>query len=221
MALTHLRTKQKFNMVNAIKLPVFKGVESAEPEQFSFVVRVVWEAHGVMDDNIKKATLVSTLQDRSLTWYIKYFRNYHNARIAEIWDALKKQFSQPKSETQSIIGFKEIVMLPCETPWDLDQRLKNVIQEANMTLIDAQYCTWFVAYLTPHLRMVLSQQKISTQAEVLETKMRLHETPIQDPEFGSSTNPHANTKPMLGNEDFETGESAQARSTCGGVVCKV
>ena len=75
-------------------------------------------------------------------------------------------------------------MLPSETPWDLDQRLKSTIHEANMTLTDAKHHTWFVASMTPHLRTTLSQQKISTQAEVLEMKMRLHETPMQDTGLG-------------------------------------
>ena len=75
-------------------------------------------------------------------------------------------------------------MLPSETPWDRDQRLKSIICEANMTLIDAQHYTWFVASLTPQLRTKLSQQKLSTQVEALEMAMRLHETLIQDPGLG-------------------------------------
>lgn len=71
-------------------------------------------------------------------------------------------------------------MLPGETPWDLDQRLKSTIREANMMLTDPQHHVSFVASLTPHLRMALSQQKISTQAKALEIAMRLHEMPIQD-----------------------------------------
>lgn len=71
-------------------------------------------------------------------------------------------------------------MLPGETPQDLDQILKGMICEANMTLTDGQHHAWFVVSLTPHLRMALSQQKLSTQAEALEMEMRLHETPIQD-----------------------------------------
>ena len=76
----------------------------------------MWEAQGVTDENIKKATLVSALQDRALTWYIKYYNDHPNAGIAEIQNALDKEFSRPKSETQPIIGFKEITMLPGETP---------------------------------------------------------------------------------------------------------
>jgi len=75
-------------------------------------------------------------------------------------------------------------MLPSETPWDLDQRLKSTMREANMTLTDAQHHAWFVASLTRYLRSALLQQKISTQAKELEAAMRLHETPIQDPGLG-------------------------------------
>ena len=71
-------------------------------------------------------------------------------------------------------------MLSGKTPRDLDQRLKSMVRESNMTLTDGQHCTWFVVSLTPHLRTVLSQQNLSTQAEALEMAMRLHEIPIQD-----------------------------------------
>jgi len=85
------------------------------------MVKVLWETQGVIDDNIKKETLVSMLQDRALTWYIKHSNVNPNTRITNIQAALNREFSRPKSETQSIIGFKEIVMLPGETPWELDQ----------------------------------------------------------------------------------------------------
>jgi len=69
-----------------------------------------------MDDNIKKATLVSIIQDHALKWYIKHSNDHTNTGIAEIQTMLNREFSRPKSETQSIIGFKEIVMLLGETP---------------------------------------------------------------------------------------------------------
>ena len=86
-------------MASAIKLPVFKGVGNEDLDQFWFVVKAVWEAQGVMDDNIKKETLVSALQDQTLTWYIKHSNDNPNAGIADIQAALNKEFSQPKSET--------------------------------------------------------------------------------------------------------------------------
>ena len=90
-----------------------------------------------MDDNIKKATLVSMPQDHALTWYIKHSNDHLNAEIVEIQTTLNREFSKPKSETQSIIGFKEIMKLLGQTPWDLEQRLKSTICEANMMLTDA------------------------------------------------------------------------------------
>jgi len=54
-------------MASTIKFPVFKGLGNEDLDQFWFVVKVVWELQGVTDDNIKKATLVSALQDRTLT----------------------------------------------------------------------------------------------------------------------------------------------------------
>lgn len=89
----------QFNMVSAIKLPVFRGVGNEDADQFWFVVKVVWEAQGVIDDNIKKAMMVSVLQDRALTWYIKHSYDHPNAGITDIQAALNKEFSRPKSET--------------------------------------------------------------------------------------------------------------------------
>jgi len=80
------------------------------------VVRVVWEAQGVVDDNIKKATLVSALQDHALTWYIKHSNDHPNMGIIDIQAMMNGEFSRPKLETQSIIRFMEIMMLLGETP---------------------------------------------------------------------------------------------------------
>jgi len=49
-------------------------------------------------DHIKKVTLVSTLQDHTLSWYIKYSNNNPNARVTDIQGALDREFSRPKSE---------------------------------------------------------------------------------------------------------------------------
>jgi len=40
--------------------------------------------------------------------------------LAKIQTALNKEFSMPKSEVQLIVEFKEIMMKPSETPWELD-----------------------------------------------------------------------------------------------------
>ena len=38
-----------------------------DPNQFSFMIRAIWEAQEAMNDNIKKAMLVSALYDHVLT----------------------------------------------------------------------------------------------------------------------------------------------------------
>lgn len=75
-------------------------------------------------------------------------------------------------------------MQPVETPWELDQRMKCTICEANMNLTDGQHRKWFVASLLPHLRSALSQHNITTQEKALEIAMRLRETPMQDLNLG-------------------------------------
>ena len=56
-----------FSMANTVKLLLFKVLGNEDPDQFWFIVRAVWEAQGVIDDHIKKATLFSALQDCALT----------------------------------------------------------------------------------------------------------------------------------------------------------
>ena len=104
-------------MERAIKLPVFKGVGNEYPDQFWFVIKVIWEAQGVTNETIKKVMLVSTLQDCTLTWYIKNSKDNPNAGIVDIQIALNREFGRPKSQAQSITGFKEITMLLEDTPW--------------------------------------------------------------------------------------------------------
>lgn len=111
---------------------------------------------------MKKAMLVIALEDHVLTWYIKYCTDNLMSMLVDIQTVLNKEFSRPKSVVQSIMGFKEIMMKPSETPWDLDQRLKCTICEASMNLTSGQHRKWFLVLLLHHIRVALSQQKIGT-----------------------------------------------------------
>lgn len=86
------------NMASIIKLSVFKGVGNEDSNQFWFVIRAIWEVQGVIDDNIKKVTLVGALQDHVLTWYIKHSNHNLNVEIADIQAVLNREFSKPKLE---------------------------------------------------------------------------------------------------------------------------
>jgi len=59
-------------MVNAMIMLIFKDPGIEDPEQFWFLVDVVWKSQQIKDDDVNKAQLVTSLQDRALSWYIKY-----------------------------------------------------------------------------------------------------------------------------------------------------
>lgn len=106
-----------------MNLPAFKGLGSEDPDQFWFVTKTLWMAHNITNDHIKKAQLVTTLQDHAFAWYIKYCTDNPLEVLANTQTALNKEFDRPKSESQLVIGFKENMMRSGETPWELDQRV--------------------------------------------------------------------------------------------------
>lgn len=97
------------------------------------------------------------MQDRVLTWYIKYYKDKPGATLVETQKALNNEFKKPKSQAQSIIEFKEIKKVVNESSWDFDQRLKFLIQEAKMNITNEQQKEWYFASLFPYLRLLLSQ----------------------------------------------------------------
>lgn len=99
-----------------MKLSIFKGLGSEDLDQFWFVVKAVWMAQNITYDHIKKVQLVTTLQYHVLSWYIKYYTNNTLASLADTHIDLNKEFGRPKSKTQSVVGFKEIIMRVDETP---------------------------------------------------------------------------------------------------------
>ncbi len=93
-------------MENSVRFPVFKGLGNEDPDQFWFVTKAMWEAQGITDDHMKKETLVVSLQEHALTWYIKYYTDNLMAVLADIQTALNKEFNRPKFEVKLIVGFK-------------------------------------------------------------------------------------------------------------------
>ena len=55
-----------------IKLPVFKGTGSEDPEQFWFLCEAVWTAKNIMDIDVRRAQLITSFRDRALTWFMKF-----------------------------------------------------------------------------------------------------------------------------------------------------
>lgn len=79
-------------MATAVKLPTFLSVGNEEPSRFWFVIKSVCDTQGITDENIRKAMLVSALQDHAVTWYIKYSTDHQNEGLVVIQDVLNKEF---------------------------------------------------------------------------------------------------------------------------------
>ena len=90
-----------------IKLPVFKGTGSEDPEQFWFLCEAVWTAKNITDIDVRRAQLITSFRDRALTWFMK-FASTQNPILADIKAALIREFKKPKSESQCITELKEI-----------------------------------------------------------------------------------------------------------------
>jgi len=58
---------------------------------------------------------------------------------AETKKDLNKDFIKPKSDSQLVIEFKEVMMKVKEMPWDFDQRLMCQIRHADIQIIDSQH----------------------------------------------------------------------------------
>ena len=150
------------HLADDIKFPIFKGMGSEYPEQFWFLCEVVWNAKNITDLDVRTMQLITSFQDRALTWFMK-FSSTQNPTLDEIKAALTKEFKKPKSESQSITKLKEIQQRRGESVWDFDQRFKVLLDQVSFTISPAQHKEWFIAALLPHIRTPLMQQKVADQ----------------------------------------------------------
>ena len=57
-----------------MKLPLFPGNGTDEPEKYWFLCEVVWIPRLTTDDEIKKVQLVTTLWGHVLDWFMKFIQ---------------------------------------------------------------------------------------------------------------------------------------------------
>ena len=62
-------------MGDDIKLPIFRGMGTEDPDQHFFLYEAVWNIKQVHIDDIKRVQLTTTFRDRSLTWFMKFSTN--------------------------------------------------------------------------------------------------------------------------------------------------
>jgi hypothetical protein len=59
-------------MEDEMRLPIFRGDGSEDPDQHWFFYKVVWSIKKVTDEAFRRAQFSTTLRDRALIWYMKF-----------------------------------------------------------------------------------------------------------------------------------------------------
>jgi hypothetical protein len=59
------------SMADEMRLPIFRGDGSEDPDQHWFLCEAVWNIKNVTDEAIKRTQFSTTLRDRTLSWYMK------------------------------------------------------------------------------------------------------------------------------------------------------
>lgn len=104
--------------------------------------------------------------------------------LDETKTVLNAKLKKPKSQSQCIMEIKEIKQVVSESFWELDQRFKMLLGQANFQIHEEQHKEWFIASLLPHIKLTLTKQNISTQVEALEISMKLEASPVADTQVG-------------------------------------
>jgi hypothetical protein len=59
-------------MADEMRLPIFRGDGSEDPDQHWFLCEAVWSIKQVTDEAVKRTQFSTTLRDRALNWYMKF-----------------------------------------------------------------------------------------------------------------------------------------------------
>lgn len=73
-------------MGDDIKMPIFRGLGSEDPDQFWFVANALWKERHITKEDVNKAQLIMMLRERALTWYM----NYSMTNQVALMDDIKK-----------------------------------------------------------------------------------------------------------------------------------
>jgi hypothetical protein len=71
--------------------------------------------------------------------------------LAEVRQALLKEFQKPKSQSQCITELKEIKQIVNESVWDYNQRFKILKDRLTFQIPDEQHREWFIVGLLSHI----------------------------------------------------------------------
>ena len=127
---------------NTLTLPEFKGIGSEDQEQHLFICETIWTANNFQDDGENITQLAKTFRGCMLVWYMKLQSTtiLGQARtLANIREALLKEFKEPKSESWYITELNKIKQVKTEFVWEFDQRFKYVMGRLKFQIPDQQH----------------------------------------------------------------------------------
>jgi hypothetical protein len=115
------------SMADEMRLLIFRGDGSEDPDQNWFLCEAVWSIKQVNDKVFKRARFSTTLRDRALSWYMKFVKGVAQPKpLYDIKTVLSAEFKKPKLESQCITEQKEIKQRVVEPVWEFDQRFKTL-----------------------------------------------------------------------------------------------
>jgi hypothetical protein len=209
------------SMADEMRLPIFRGDGSEDPDQHWFLCEAVWNIKNVTDEAVKRTQFSTTLRDRALSWYMKLVQGLAQPKpLNQIKNVLIAEFKKPKSESQCITELKEIKQKVAEPVWEFDQRFKTLTGRLTFQIPDEQNKEWFIASLLPHIRVPLMQQKIASQSEALEIAMKLESTPMGESSSGMSQILSQLTSLSLQVEDMKKDKGKDKREDIWCVRCR-
>lgn len=154
-----------------LKVPIFHRIGKYDVEQHWFIYEEIWVVKQTIDENAKIEYLETTFRERYLMWYMK-FKDTTLAKqarsLAQIKKSLLKEFQNPKLESQCITKIKDNKHQSIESIWYYGQIFKILLDMIMFQILYSQYVKWYIAGFLPHIRIQLTQQKVSTQSEGLE-----------------------------------------------------
>ena len=96
------------SMANEMRLPIFRGDGSEDPDQHWFLCEAIQSIKKATDEAVKRNQFSTTLRDRALNQYMKFISGPGQPKpLNAIKTALSAEFKKPKLESQCIIELKQ------------------------------------------------------------------------------------------------------------------
>jgi hypothetical protein len=208
-------------MEDDMRLPIFRGDGSEDPDQQWFLCEAVWNIENVIDEVVKRTQFSTTLRDHALSWYMKLVQGLVQPNpLGKIKNALITKFKKPKSESQCIKKLKDIKKKVAKPIWEFDQRFKTLTSRLTFQILDEHNKEWFIVSLLPHIKVPLMQQKIASQEEALEISMKLESTPMRESSSGMSQILSQLTSLSLQVEDMKKDKGKEKKEDIWCIICR-